>query len=49
MSLGASEAVCFSQHRHYVDLLMKCLHELYINWPETATTEGHQDLINISF
>lgn len=34
-----SEAVCFSQHRHNVDLLIQGFHEVHINWFETETAQ----------
>lgn len=34
-----SEGVCFSQHRHNVDLLIQGLHEVHIYWFETETAQ----------
>lgn len=34
-----SEAVCFSQHWHNVDLLIQGLHEVHINWFETEKAQ----------
>lgn len=34
-----SEAVCFSQHRHNVDLLIQGLHEVHIYWFKTETAQ----------